>query len=148
MEAPSTPTILLDTNVFVSAIKTVPRVTDSLRLIVYLIEADVRLVGNELLAAEYLRYAQVLSSPTAAALAAAILGRMEVIHVEERFVLACKPYFGGRNVKDCVHAATCLQLGATLVSNDHDFDAIEGAGIIRRMTIGDAVRQWLAPRKR
>ena len=147
MEAPPIPSILLDTNVFVSAIKTVPRVTDSLRLIVHMVEADVRLVGNELLAAEYLRYAQVLSSPTAAALAAAILGRMEIIHVEEGFILACAPYFARGNAKDCVHAATCLQLGATLVSNDHDFDGIARAGIICRMTIGDAVRKWLAPGK-
>ena len=147
MEASPTPAILLDTNVFVSAINSVPRVTDSLRLIVHLLAADVRLIGNELLAEEYLRDAQRLRSPTATALAASILGTLEIIRVEERFVLACTPYFGGRKPKDCVHAATCLQLGATLVSNDHDFDAIDRAGVIRRMTIGEAVRHWL-PRKR
>ena len=141
------PAILLDANVFVSAIKPVPRVTDSLRLLVHLLDAGVRLVGNEVLAEEYLRYAQLLPSPTAAALAASILGRMEIIHVEERFVHACAPYFGAKSAKDCVHAATCLQLGATLVSNDHDFDAVDRAGVIRRMTIGEAVRHWL-PRKR
>ena len=147
MEASPTPAILLDTNVFVSAVKSVPRVTDSLRLIVHFPAANVRLVGNELLAGEYLLYAQLLPSPTATALAASILGSLEIIRVEERFVLACTPYFGGRKRKDCVHAATCLQLGATLVSNDHDFDAIDRAGVIRRMTIGEAVRHWL-PRKR
>ncbi len=91
--------ILVDTNVFVSAIKPVPRVTDSLRLIVHLLEADVRLVGNEILAEEYLRYAQLLPSPTAAALAASILGPMEIIRVEERFVRACAPYFGGKSAR-------------------------------------------------
>jgi len=139
--------ILVDTNVFVSAIKPVPRVTDSLRLIVHLLEADVRLVGNEVLAEEYLRYAQLLPSPTAAALAASILGPMEIIRVEERFVRACAPYFGGKSAKDCVHAATCLQLGATLVSNDHDFDSIDRAGVILRVTTGDAIRRWLGPQK-
>src|SRR5438552_629329 len=147
MEAPPTPAILLDTNVFLSAVQSVPRVTDSLRLIVHLLAADVRLVGNELLAEEYLRYAQLVPSPTATALGASILGSLEIIRVEERFVLACTPYFAGRKRKDCVHAATCLQLGATLVSNDHDFDAVDRAGVIRRMTIGEAVRHWL-PRKR
>src|SRR3989475_5925031 len=147
MEASPTPAILLDTNVFVSAIKSVPRVTDSLRLIVHLLAADVRLVGNELLAKECLRYAQLLPSPTATALAASILGTLEIIRVEERFVLACAPYFGGRKPKDCVHAATSLQLGAILVSNDHDFDAVDRAGVVRRMTISEAVRQWL-PGKR
>src|SRR5437016_2519416 len=147
MEAPPTPAILLDTNVFVSAVQSVPRVTDSLRLIVHLLAADVRLVGNELLAEEYLRYAQLLPSPTATALAASILGTLEIIRVEERFVLACTPYFGGKKRKDCVHAATCLQLGASLVSNDHDFDAVDRAGVIRRMTISEAVRRWLPGRR-
>ena len=147
MEASPTPAILLDTNVFVSAVKSVPRVTDSLRLIVHFLAADVRLVGNELLAEEYLRYAQLLPSPTATALAASILGTLEMIRVEERFVLACTPYFGGKKRKDCVHAATCLQRGATLASNDHDFDAVDRAGVIRRMTIGEAVRRWLPGRR-
>ena len=147
MEASPTPAILLDTNVFVSAVKSVPRVTDSLRLMVHFLAADVRLVGNELLAAEYLRYAQLVPSPTATALAASILGTLDIIRVEERFVLACTPYFGGRRRKDCVHAATCLQLGSNLVSNDHDFDAIDRAGVIRRMTISEAVRRWLPGRR-
>ena len=147
MEVSPTPAILLDTNVFVSAVKSVPRVTDSLRLIVHFLAANVRLVGNELLAGEYLLYAQLLPSPTATALAASILGTLEIIRVEERFVLACTPYFGGRKRKDCVHAATCLQRGATLVSNDHDFDAVDRAGVIRRMPISEAVRRWLPGRR-
>ena len=147
MEASPTPAILLDTNVFLSAVQSVPRVTDSLRLIVHLLAADVRLVGNELLAKEYLHYAQLVPSPTATALAASILGTLEIIRVDERFVLACTPYFGGKKRKDCVHAATCLQRGATLASNDHDFDAVDRAGVIRRMTIGEAVRRWLPGRR-
>src|SRR5438552_15704014 len=147
MEASPTPAILLDTNLFVSAVQSVPRVTDSLRLIVHVLAADVQLVGNQLLAEEYLLYAQLLPCSTATTLAASILGTLDIIRVKERFVLACTPYFGGRKRKDCVHAATCLQLGATLVSNDHDFDAVDRAGVIRRMTIGEAVRQWF-PRKR
>ena len=147
MEAPPTPAILLDTNAFVSAVKSVPRVTDSLRLLVHFLAADVRLVANELLAEEYLRYAQLLPSPTATALAASILGTLEIVRVEERFVFACAPYFGGKKRKDCVHAATCLQLGATLVSNDHDFDAVDRASVIRRMTIGEAVRRGLPGRR-
>ena len=147
MEASPTPALLVDTNVFVSAVKSVPRVTDSLRLIVHWLAADVRLVGNVLLAEEYLRYAQLLPSPTATAVAASILGTLDIIRVEERFVLACTPYFAGKKRKDCVHAATCLQLGATLVSNEHDFDAVDRAGVIRRMTISEAVRRWLPGRR-
>lgn len=138
-------TILLDTNVFVSAIKSVPRMTDSFRLLVRLLDMEVRFVGNEILAEEYLHYARLLPSPTAAALVASILGRMEIVHIDDRFLHACAPYFGRNSAKDCVHAATCLQLGATLVSNDHDYDAIERAGVIRRVTASAAVRRWLVP---
>src|SRR5438876_12058410 len=147
MEATPTPAILLDTNVLVSAVQSVPRVTDSLRLIVHLLAADVRHVGNERLAEEYVRYAQLVPSPTATAVAASILGTLDIIRVEERFVLACTPYLGGKKRTDCVHAATCLQLGATLVSNDHDFDAIDRAGVIRRVTISEAVRRGLPGRR-
>ncbi len=121
--------------------------TDSFRLIVSLLDTEVRFVGNEILAEEYLRYARLLPSLTAPGLVGSILGPMEIIHVEDRFVRACAPYFGPRSAKDCVHAATCLELGATLVSNDHDFDAIQRAGIIRRATVGEAIRRWLSPRR-
>src|SRR5206468_10802044 len=107
MEASPTPAILLDTTVFVSAVQSVPRITDSLRLIVHLLAADVRLVGNEILAEEYLRYAQLLPSPTATALAASILGTLDIIRVEERFVLACTPYFAGKKIG----RASCRERG-------------------------------------
>ena len=146
--APPPEAILLDTNVFVPAIKSLPRMTDSFRLVVRLLDAEVRLVGNEILAEEYLRYAQLLPSPTAASLAASILGSMEMRHVEDRFLRACAPHFSKRSARDCVHAATCLQLGAILVSNDHDFDSIGRSGVIRRLTVSEAIRRWPAPAKR
>ena len=135
--------VLLDTNVFVAAIKSLPRVTDSFRLIVRLLEVGVRFVGNEVLAEEYLRYAQSRPSPSASALAASIVGSMEIVHVEDRFVRACAAHFRAGSAKDCVHAATCLQLGATLVSNDHDFDSIGRAEVIRRMTVSEAIQHWI-----
>src|SRR5207249_5975303 len=127
--------VLLDANVFVSAIKSLPRVTGSFRLIVRLIDHGVRLVGNEVLAEEYLRYAQSLPSPTASALAASILSSMEIIHVEDRFVRACAFFFGAGSAKYCVHAATRLQLGAALVSYDHVFYSIGRVCGIRCMTV-------------
>ena len=137
--------VLLGTNIFVAAIKSLPRVADSFRLIVRFLDAGTRLVGNEVLAEEYLRVAQVLPSPSAAALAATIVGSMEIVHVEDRFLRACSEFFHKGSAKDCVHAATCLQLGATLVSNDHDFDTIDRAGVIPRMTVSEAIRRWIRP---
>src|SRR5207253_10218921 len=76
--------VLLGASVFVSAIKSLPRVTGSFRLIVRLIDLGVRLVGNEVLAEEYLRYAQSLPSPTASDLAASLLVSMEYYSVAIR----------------------------------------------------------------
>ena len=135
--------VLPDTNVFVSAVKHPARETRTYRLIVWLLEReDIRLVGNDLLALEYLRYAEVFPSPTATALASAILQGMEIVRVEEPFLLACAPYFRLGNVSDCVHAATCLQTGATLVSNDRHFEPIRKAGVVRVLTVTEAVQRW------
>ena len=139
--------VLLDTNVFVSAVKDPARQTATFRLIVNLLAREgVRFVGNDILAWECLRYAQVFPSPTAAAIASAILERMEIVRVEDRFLMACAPYFGPGNASDCVHAATCLQTGAVLVSNDRDFDPVRRAGLVEVVTITDALRRWIPSR--
>jgi len=136
--------VLLDANVFVAAIKNPSRETPTYRLLVRLLEReDVRLVGNILLAREYLRYAEAFPSPTAAALAIALVHKMDVVPVEDRFILACSPYFSAGSGTDCVHAATCLQTGAVLVSNDKDFEPIAKAGLVRRWTVTEAIRLWL-----
>jgi predicted nucleic acid-binding protein len=141
--------VLLDANLFVAAIKNPSRETDTYRLVVHLLERKgIHLVGNVLLAQEYLRYAEVFPSPTAAALAAALAEKMEIVRVEDRFVLACSPHFPRAKGADCVHAATCLQTGAILVSNDKDFDSVAKAGLVRRWTAADAVRHWLPPPRR
>ncbi len=135
--------VFLDTNVFVSAVKDASRETATMRLLVRLLERrDMRLVGNEFLAREYLRYAEAFPSPTAAALVAAVLGKMEIVNPEDRFIRACAPYFPGNQVADRVHAATSLQTGAVLVSNDRHFRAIHASGLIRVLTTSEAVRLW------
>ena len=138
--------VLLDTNVFVAAIKTPSRKTDTYRLLVHLLEReDIRLVSDVLLVQEYIRYAQAFPSPTAAALAAALVEKMDIVRVEDRFLLACAPYFRGGRAADMAHAATCLQTGAVLVSNDRHFDAVAKAGLIRRWTVAEAIRRRLPP---
>ena len=60
-------TFLLDTNVFISAIKEPEKQTNTLRLIIKIVgDPSVKLVGNYLLAHEMLRYADLLKSETAA----------------------------------------------------------------------------------
>jgi predicted nucleic acid-binding protein len=139
----------LDTNVFVAAIKSPSRETDTYRLMVHLLDQGrVRLVGNNLLVQEYVRYAEVFPSPTAAALALALVRAMDVVSVEDRFILACSPHFQEGKKADCVHAATCLQTGAVLVSNDRDFTSVAEAGLISMWSVTDAIRRLLpSPRR-
>jgi len=137
--------VFLDTNILISALKGPDRQTGTLRLILRFLEReDIRLVGNTILLEEYARYIEALPAPTAARLAAAILGKMEVIDPEERHVLACKPYFAAGAAADCVHAATCLQTGALLLSNDRHFDAVVRAGLVRFLRTSEAIRRFAA----
>ncbi len=134
---------MLDTNVFVSAIKNPARETSTFRLIISLIQhEDMRLIGDDILAFELLRYAQEFPSPTAAALVSAIIEKMDIVRVEDRFILACLPHFPSDQAADCTHAAACLQTGATLISNDRHFDGVRKAGIVQVLTTSEAIRRW------
>ncbi len=135
--------ILLDTNVFVAAVRHPMRGTATFRFLVSLLHrADIRLVANEVLAEGYVRYAKAFPSPTASALLSALLARVEILRVEDRFLLACAPFLRSGTTSDRVHAATCLQTGAVLVSNDRDFERIRKAGLIETLTVTEALRRW------
>ena len=136
--------VLLDTNVYVAAVKNPLKETETFRLIIHLLKSDqFRLVGSEVLAQELLRYAEEIPSTTAATLTIAMLEKMSIVRVEDRFILACSPYLPPESLADCLHAATCLQTGAILVSNDRHFDAIKEAGLIEVMATSEAIRRWL-----
>jgi len=139
---PNIQTFLLDTNVFVSAIKEPKRQTDTLRLIIKIIsEPRIKIVGNYLLAYEFLRYAELLKSETATALLAALLSKMEVIEVSKNYRKVCRKYIKTPDKADILHAATCLQTGAILITNDRHFDKIRDEGVIEVWSISKAVRQ-------
>ncbi|MBN1323877.1 MAG: hypothetical protein JW986_07780 [Methanotrichaceae archaeon] len=46
-------------------------------------------------------------------------------------LLACRKLFPESEFADIVHAATCLETGAVLISNDAHFDEIKEAGLNR-----------------
>src|SRR3989304_685907 len=86
-----TQTFLLDTNVLVAAMKNPARETETLRLLIRIIENQrIRLVADELLLEEMLRYAEILKSPTAAKIMAAILGKTTLVKVSENYRAICK----------------------------------------------------------
>ena len=134
-------TLLLDTNVFVAAVKHPRRETASLRLILGLLRRDeVRLVGNVYWIEELLRYAEEFHSETAAWLISALLDRTRIVEVTANFVRISARYVRTPDLADVVHAATCLQERAILVSNDRHFDRIRDAGVLEVWSISGAIR--------
>ena len=141
---PGTRTFLLDNNVFVSAIKDPTRETATLTLILKLIrDKDVGLVGNEFLAEEMARYAEAFRSETASLLLHALISKMDIVEVQERYTAACRSIMGTDDPADLLHAATCLQTGATLITNDRHFDTIRDQGIIEVWSTAEAIRRLL-----
>ena len=139
---PATKTFLLDTNVFISAIKDPRKSTETLRLILKVIEdPSIKLVGNDLLAEEMLRYMELLKSEMAATILAALLTKMRIMIVQEKYRRICKLYIMTSDKADILHAATCLQADATLITNDHHFDRIRDERIISVWSIAEAIRK-------
>ncbi len=127
----SAQSFLLDNNVFVAAIAHPNRETGTLRLILHLIVDDrVRLVGNIYLAEEMMRYTEIYPSETATLLIEALASKMEFVGVEGRYLKMCRGYIGTSDPSDVAHAATCLQTGSTLISDDRHFDRIRDEGIV------------------
>lgn len=131
---------LIDTNVFISAVKN-PR-GETLRLLIRLIEAPtITLVGNDLLAEEYLRYARAFKSETVFGIVSALLDKMELAPVGEGHIRACRPYMDTPDKVDILHAATCLGVGSILITSDRHFDKLRDAKIIEVWGISKALRE-------
>lgn len=141
---PSIQTFLLDTNVFISAIKEPKRQTDTLKFIIRLIsKPKFTFVGNYLLAYELFRYAELLKSETATMLLATLLSKMQVIEVSKNYRKICSKYIKTPDKADILHAATCLQTGAILITNDRHFNKIRDEGIIEVWNVSKAIRQLM-----
>jgi predicted nucleic acid-binding protein len=141
---PSTQIFLLDTNVFIAAIKNPERQTSTLQLLLKIIkDPGIRLIGNVLLAEEMRRYVELFKSKRAAVLISLLLGKMELVGVPENYVRICKIYIRTPDKADVLHAATCLQTGAALITNDQHFDRIKNEGIIEVLSVSEAIRKLL-----
>lgn len=136
---------MLDSNVFVAAIKNPRKQTTTLRLLVKIVEdPDITLVADDLLLDEMLRYAELLKSQTAATIVAALLRKTTILRVPRNYRKICKTYIETPDRADILHAGTCLQTGAILITNDHHFDRIRKEGIIKVWSITEAVERLLA----
>ena len=135
---------LLDTNIFISAIKNPRKQTNSIRLVLHIIEEpSISLVGNDLLVEEMVRYAELLRSETAAILLYALIAKMKIVNIQENYLKICKLYIETPNKADILHAATCLQTNAVLISNDHHFDKIRDEKIIKVWSSKEAIDKFI-----
>jgi predicted nucleic acid-binding protein len=134
-------TFLLDTNVFIAAIKNPVKETKSLQLILRIIgRENIHLVGDEFLVEEMLRYAEEYESETATLLLLNIIDKIVLIDVGENFIKICRKYIRTPNLADVVHAAVCLQTGAILITNDKHFNRIRDEQIIEVWSIDRAIK--------
>ncbi len=135
---------LLDTNVFIAAIKNPKKETKTLSLILKIIESDnIHLVGDEFLVEEMIRYAEEFKSETSSWILSAILEKMELVDVGDNYVKICKNYIKTPNLADIIHAAACLKADAILITNDTHFNKIRDESIIRVQSISKVIDQFL-----
>lgn len=140
----NTRVFLLDNNVFISAIKEPTRETATLRLILKIIQdRDIRLMGNEFLLEEMARYAEAFGSETASLLLYALISKIEVVEVRDKFIRICRSYMETEDSTDVIHAATCLQADAILITNDRDFDPVRDEGIVEVWSTTKAIQHLL-----
>lgn len=134
---------LVDTNLFIAAIKNPKKETASLRLLLELIDdASIMLIGNEFLIIEMEKYAQVFESKRGKEILQKLIDKTEVFDVDEKFLRLCKSYFPEDELIDIYHAATCLQEGAVLITNDRHFDKINDKKIIEVWSISKAIEEF------
>jgi len=142
---------VVDTNVFVAAVKPfsgpIQKIrgdTKTLSLLVKLItDEEIELIGNSRLAGEYRRLAEELGSKTSKLILQQLMAKTKIVGVSERVLRRCKSYLPERESADVIHAATCLQTEAVLITNDTDFSKIKRSGIIKVWSISEALRKIL-----
>ncbi len=134
---------LVDTNLFVAAIKNPKKETASLKLLLELIDnTDIMLIGNEFLIMEFEKYVQIFESKRGKQILQKLIDKTEVVDMDEKFLRLCKSYFPEDEIIDIFHAATCLQEGAILITNDKHFDKINDEKIIEVWSIGKAIEEF------
>lgn len=116
---------LLDNNVFIAAIKNPVKMSSSLELIIECIKNDeIELIGNEYSVGEMQKYQELFESPSASILLSLLILKTRIVDVSDTNILKCKPYFPAAEIMNIIHAATVLQEGGIIITNDKHFDRI------------------------
>lgn len=130
---------VLDNNLVIAAVKS--GWTKSTNLLMTIMLSDADLFVNEELLLEYERYIhRVLGLYNLYLL---ITNRAQQIDPSLQSLEACRPFFPESQYADIVHAATCLEAGATIITNDVHFRKIQEAGLIEVWSISRAIKEIL-----
>jgi predicted nucleic acid-binding protein len=139
-----TQAFLLDTNVFIAAIKYPKKETKTLQLILRMIEMeDIHFVGDEFLVEEMVRYAEEFKSETASWILSALLDKIKLVDVGKNHIKICKNYIKTPNMADILHVAVCLKTDAILITNDTHFNKIRDESIIKVWNISKVIKEYL-----
>ena len=123
----------VDTNLFIAAIKNPKKETTTLKLLLKLINDNtIVLIGNEFLIMEMEKYAEVFESKR---------GKDILLRWMKSFCASANRYFPEDELIDIYHAATCLQEGAILITNDKHFDKINDEKTIEVWSISKAIEE-------
>lgn len=135
---------LVDANVFIAAIKNPDKKARSLDLIIELVENEkISLVGNDLLLLEFREYSEKFRSETASHLLKKLKDKIKVVEVKEEPIKISQKYIPKAEIVDIIHAATCIQEGSILITNDKHFDKISKNRIIEVWNITKAIENLL-----
>ena len=105
---------------------------------------ELELFANRWLLDEYKRLGEEMNSETSELILGQLTAKMrEPIELEGKAVARCRPYLPEGEPADVLHAATCLQSRAVLITNDRDFERIKESGVIEVWSIRDAIMKLL-----
>jgi predicted nucleic acid-binding protein len=130
---------VLDNNLIIAAIKSGwKRSTD---LLFTLLLSDASIFVNKELLFEYEKYInKILGMPHLFLL---IQRRSILIDPSMDSLLICRRFFPESEFADAVHAATCFEARAILISNDAHFDKIRESELIEVWRISEAIAKVL-----
>ena len=130
---------VLDNNLIIAAIKSGWKRSTGLLFTILL--SDASIFVNEELLFEYEKYInKILGVPHLFLL---IQRRSILIDPSIDSLLICRRFLPESEFADAVHAATCFEAGAILISNDAHFDKIRESELIEVWKISEAIGKIL-----
>ena len=130
---------VLDNNLIIASVKS--GWTRSTDLLFTIILSDAELYGNLELLNEYEKYIHKFLGVYP--LFVLLRNRIALVDPGIDSLMSCKPYFPESQYADVVHAATCLETGAVMITNDVHFNRINDSGLIKVWNISLAIKELL-----